>query len=328
MTAFQLAVLAQAPCSSTMAGLGPLAGTARAVVWAEAIWLRGMIRAAMATARAGMMRRGLAWRAARAMFTVSSLSGDAERAFGRMRGVNRQVPDSTVPQETIVGYPQRHCSSVNSTRPSMRKTVSTILPVVRPTSSTSGPPKARWTTARMRSGIRTPWLRTPGRGYGRRAGPVTGGGSCWHHPAPHGWAEVSAALLQMPGRSPLGLACGAGPCDHVAQLVAAGDPELGERPVQVRDDRARGQEEPVADLAVGQAVAGQPDDLALLRGQLPQGIGRAGCAGDNHPGRSQLGLRPLRPGPGPEPPEGPQGLGQDGLSVVDPPAPPQPRSEE
>src|SRR5579859_2611505 len=75
MTPFQLAVLAQAPCSSTMAGLGPLPGTARAVVWAEAIWLRETIRAAMATARAGMMRRGLAWRAARAMFTVSSLSG-------------------------------------------------------------------------------------------------------------------------------------------------------------------------------------------------------------------------------------------------------------
>src|SRR5579859_1472956 len=49
MTPFQLAVLAQAPCSSTMAGLGPLPGTARAVVWAEAIWLRETIRAAMVT---------------------------------------------------------------------------------------------------------------------------------------------------------------------------------------------------------------------------------------------------------------------------------------
>ena len=67
------------------AGLGPAAGGQRdVVVWAEAIWLRGMIRAAMATARAGMMRRSLACCAARAMFIVISLSGNAERAFGRM----------------------------------------------------------------------------------------------------------------------------------------------------------------------------------------------------------------------------------------------------
>src|SRR5579862_8686320 len=90
MTAVQLAVLAQAPCSSTMVGLGSSLRMARVVAWAEAIWLRGMIRAAMA--RAGMMRRSLAWRAAWAMFIASSLSGDAERPFGRIEGVNRQVP--------------------------------------------------------------------------------------------------------------------------------------------------------------------------------------------------------------------------------------------
>jgi hypothetical protein len=50
----------------------------------------------------------------------------------------------------------------------------------------------------------------------------------------------------------------------VAQLVPVGYPELGIRPVQVRADRARREEEPVADLAVGQAVAGEADDLALL----------------------------------------------------------------
>src|ERR1700751_3797870 len=107
MTAAQLAVLAQGPGSSTMVGLGPPLGTARVVAWAEAIWLRGMIRAAMARARAGMMRRSLAWRAARAVVTVSCSSGDAERPFGRIRGVNRQVPVSTVRQKTTVGYPQR-----------------------------------------------------------------------------------------------------------------------------------------------------------------------------------------------------------------------------
>src|ERR1700722_19613001 len=113
MTPLQLAVLAQAPCSSTMAGLGPLPATARVVVWAEAIWLTETTRAAMATASAGMMRRNLAWRAVRAMFTVSSLSGDAGRPFGRIRGDNRRFPASTLRQETSVGYPQRHCSSVN-----------------------------------------------------------------------------------------------------------------------------------------------------------------------------------------------------------------------
>ena len=52
--------------------------------------------------------------------------------------------------------------------------------------------------------------------------------------------------------------------EHVTELVAVGYPELRERPVQVRADRARREEEPVADLAVGQAVPGQADDLALL----------------------------------------------------------------
>src|SRR5690348_13213070 len=92
MTAYQLAVLAQAPCSSTMAGLGPPLAAARVVAWAEAIWLRGMIKAAMATARAAIMRRSLARCAARTMFIVISFSGNAERPFGRMRGDNWQVP--------------------------------------------------------------------------------------------------------------------------------------------------------------------------------------------------------------------------------------------
>src|ERR1700746_1431251 len=118
MTASQLAVLAQAPCSSTMVGLGPPLVTARVVAWAEAVWLRGMIRAAVVTARAraGMMRRSLAWRAARTMFTVISFSGGAGRPFGRIRGVNRQVPCSTVRQEAGSGYPQRHCTSVDGAR--------------------------------------------------------------------------------------------------------------------------------------------------------------------------------------------------------------------
>src|SRR5258708_40263234 len=85
MTAAQLGVLAQAPCSSTMLGLGPALAAARVGAWAEATWLRGMTRAAMAAARTGMTTRSLTCRAARAMFTVISFSwGDAERPFGRM----------------------------------------------------------------------------------------------------------------------------------------------------------------------------------------------------------------------------------------------------
>jgi MFS family permease len=52
-----------------------------------------------------------------------------------------------------------------------------------------------------------------------------------------------------------------------AELAARGDVELGEDLAQVVLDRARGQEQPGANLRVRQAVAGQPRDLGLLRGQ-------------------------------------------------------------
>src|ERR1700733_3647176 len=97
MTAAQLAVLAQAPCSRTMAGLGPPLAAARVVVWAEAIWLSGMTRAAMATARAGKMRRGLRCRAARAMFTVISVSGE----MPGVRSVARQALTGKSPVPTV-----------------------------------------------------------------------------------------------------------------------------------------------------------------------------------------------------------------------------------
>ena len=92
----------------------------------------------------------------------------------------------------------------------------------------------------------------------------------------------------------------------------------------MRADGARREEEPVTDFAVGQAFTGQADDLALLGGQLREAVRFAGRVGDGHSARSELGLGPLRPGPGLQPPEGSQGLGQDGLSVVDPAAAPQP----
>src|SRR6266852_6569588 len=58
--------------------------------------------------------------------------------------------------------------------------------------------------------------------------------------------------------------------DEVAELVAAGDAELGVGAVQVRGDGAGGQEQAVGDLAVGQAVSGEDGDLALLRGEPVQ----------------------------------------------------------
>src|ERR1700733_16250484 len=64
--------------------------------------------------------------------------------------------------------------------------------------------------------------------------------------------------------------------DEVAELVAAGDAELGVGVVQVVGDGAGGQEQAVGDVAVGQALAGQDDDLALLRGQVRERAGRGG----------------------------------------------------
>jgi hypothetical protein len=67
-------------------------------------------------------------------------------------------------------------------------------------------------------------------------------------------------------RSRVGLGCHAGSADQVVELVAAGDAQLRVGAVQVRGDGARRQEQPVGDLTVGVALAGQEDDLALLGG--------------------------------------------------------------
>ena len=56
------------------------------------------------------------------------------------------------------------------------------------------------------------------------------------------------------------------------ELAAGADGELGEHLAQVVLDRARADEQPGADLGVGQAVAGQPRDLCFLGGQLDAGL--------------------------------------------------------
>ncbi len=52
------------------------------------------------------------------------------------------------------------------------------------------------------------------------------------------------------------------------ELAAGADAELGEDLAQVVLDRARADEQPGADLRIGQAIPGQPGDLGLLGGQL------------------------------------------------------------
>jgi hypothetical protein len=56
------------------------------------------------------------------------------------------------------------------------------------------------------------------------------------------------------------------------ELTAGADAELGEDLAQVVLDGVGADEQPGADLRVGQAVAGQPRDLGLLGGQLLAGL--------------------------------------------------------
>src|SRR5262245_11583428 len=58
--------------------------------------------------------------------------------------------------------------------------------------------------------------------------------------------------------------------DHV-ELAPRADAELGEDLAQVVLDRARADEEPAADLRVREALAGEPGDLGLLRGEVVAG---------------------------------------------------------
>ena len=114
--------------------------------------------------------------------------------------------------------------------------------------------------------------------------------------------------------------------DEVAELMTAGDAELGVGAVQVRGDGAGRQEQPVGDLAVGQAAAREDDDLALLRGEPGEraGIGRRGLRG--HAAGAQFGFRAPGPRRRTEAAERFQGVAEDGLGVVDPALPSQPLS--
>src|ERR1700734_4037188 len=100
MTPSQLALLAHAPCTSTMVGLGPPPAPAGAPVWADAIWLSGMTRPAMATITAAIMSRSLPGGAIRVMFTEVSFPGVPS---GVAHGLSL---------ERGGGYPQAYCTCV------------------------------------------------------------------------------------------------------------------------------------------------------------------------------------------------------------------------
>src|SRR5580704_12145770 len=101
MTPFQLLVSAQAPCSRTMVGLGPALAATRLVVRAEAVWLSGMIRAAVAITKAEIIRASLARRAVLAVFTVISFSGGPSvRLVALDRALKKSPPAPTVRRNT------------------------------------------------------------------------------------------------------------------------------------------------------------------------------------------------------------------------------------
>jgi hypothetical protein len=105
-------------------------------------------------------------------------------------------------------------------------------------------------------------------------------------------------------------------------LRAGGDAQLGEAPVEVRADGARGQEQPFADLPVGQAARRQPDDLLLLRGERGQ---RIRCRGLGVDARGpQFTLDAVEPRPGSEAAEDLVRRGQPWPGLGDPTAAAQP----
>jgi hypothetical protein len=92
---------------------------------------------------------------------------------------------------------------------------------------------------------------------------------------------TDANPTDVPGSRSSDCCCGSvrgGRTERFAQLRAPGHAELREQPVQVRADRAVGEEEALADLAVRETFRRQLRDLELLRGQLRPCLGH-GTAG-------------------------------------------------
>ena len=88
--------------------------------------------------------------------------------------------------------------------------------------------------------------------------------------------------------------------------------------------RCGGQEQPVGDLAVGQAVSGEDDDVALLGGEPVQRARGGRRCMHGYAAGTQLGFRAPDPRCRAETAQRFQGSPEDGLGVVDPPLPSQP----
>src|ERR1700730_3681472 len=131
----------------------------------------------------------------------------------------------------------------------------------------SSPPRCtRWTATSISAA-----------GFPRSAGPARSAMSwmacCSWSPRPTSLARSCTSTADGPpatkGRSGLGRPTVLPTvCQRGLQFVAGDDAKLGEHFAQVPFDRARGQEQLGADLRVRQAVAGQPCDLLLLRGEM------------------------------------------------------------
>jgi hypothetical protein len=78
-------------------------------------------------------------------------------------------------------------------------------------------------------------------------------------------------------------------------LVAAGDAELRVGAVQVGSDGARREEQAVGDLAVGEAVAGEYDDLPLLRSESGERVRRGGLGRGRDAAGAQFRFRASYP---------------------------------
>ena len=96
MTPFQLLLLAHAPCSSTMVGLGPPPAPAGLPVRAEANWLTGMTSPAMAATAAMTIRRSRRTGVIAVMFMKIFPSWHDERARCGACGEAAECPGGPV----------------------------------------------------------------------------------------------------------------------------------------------------------------------------------------------------------------------------------------
>src|SRR5260370_6975383 len=97
-----------------MVGWGPPLAAVRLVVWAEADWLKGMIRAAMVMTSPGITRRSPARRAVRAMFTAILLfRGHAERPFRSHGKAFKKALFRLCGRRLGAGYPNPYSPCVN-----------------------------------------------------------------------------------------------------------------------------------------------------------------------------------------------------------------------